>query len=1586
MTLQEPGDIGYNGFHVSLFYLAIIDSDNVQNPNVTIALKNLAKKNAVTKEKRLSEFLKMLENSSFDVKDYHILVCWLQLYPRLAIDSQKSVRQLAHQILATYMDKYGAKEFSKYLKTAMPIWLQGLFDDKSIANSVRSELLKCFAGDESKVNYKIWIIFHEQIINYCHAVLIHESASSITDERSESSDEVSMKYERAVNSALMMFLQIIRLANTHKYFINDTASVQVNEILTSDQLWDNLGSCASKENLNTSLFRSYLGLISELFTIDEEGALKPFTSNLNDLKSVFKTVSKKFIKNVKLSPTSDMSSTIIYSSVILPLLNSLTLLTSFAKKSPTKIKKSFWQFGGSKSFSRLKDILKLGPCNSDPSYYGYLKNFFAALESADISSGEDFPFLDFSSAKDAKNIIQKILLPHFQKLRGHNALAFKCSGIQCLIYVFELFSRQISDENELRSLAQSLFFTFLDSISIPRIRKDDLVMKDSCITYLAQFFASNVAPGQEDLSEGILDLLGKKEQTQIKKVAISGDYIQICTNYYLVLREVSDEDGNTFLQEIIERLEETYDIAPLSQGLTILLNSLSNSKNNTLVADWAAVNLPGFVSSEFVELPLNFLRKLLEVRFEIDYGQLINDFFLKISAECPSYLAVLFGIIIDLGLFKEDSMNSIPDAYAYLIQISQDKNRSDSENSLILAFVENEEICSNLLQSTVSLERQNKLIASIVNYDQFSKLAILHESSVKALISCALEYINQEYSVKFLERFQENEIVGSVLFEKLMTLGPEHDFSALANLLSRKQDILPLEKIKVEMNKALESIDLVSLSISNPLFQNINLIKRSKCPSLSPFILTIAAFLKELSKVSNTEDTSISILRSICSEYISDYNFLTLPSGDETVTKVRNSLDEIDSVAIVVDEINIAEAFNSTSADDMISSLLGEISGKGLFTARQYYISRILVRAFNPVFESMSLSKFDNLEIVYTKLSNHPLKLATFLCSATKFIGVSSKLDRIRNFVFAEILGVRSSAEICESGLIWLSLASSFINVDSAYDILPSHKLGMLINHLASWLECDIAFDNSFVSVRTLLASFISQFIQLLGEGVPDKTWDLAVDLCLNNLGMAQLNHDATALEYFSVRLFLVLSKYINKNVFDDWRQSRISIEEEILELTVAKQSKNSQSTVCHQPEVLVYELFERSLQKATISKEVLAENEDKLYQMLARSQIVGSQKIACSLLKKFIYQSQQDVILEVQMRKSNLSGDNDTTSDMATLNSILLQTVSNQEFHLEEAFEDKNYHDVFRYLWSWVLIFDHFKESTYSMKADYIGQLKTNDSIGTLLNTIFDILPLTEQGFINQLVIEPIEKNEKAKPSQSIIQNYDISYSSHGNSVREEVHFLLAHLCYQTFHFLGSFASQWFNEIRDVQLKQQIEKFSVRFISPILISEMLGDVEKAKDKLTKNDDTLTIKVNKITNEIKSIYVIDEQTMEMVIKIPEKFPLSNVSVEGPVRLGVKENQWKAWLLASQRVITLTNGSIFDCIELFNKNVNLHFSGFEECAICYSILHQDHSLPSKTCPTCSNKFHAACLYKWFKSSGSSTCPLCRSAFNFNTGRS
>ena len=77
---------------------------------------------------------------------------------------------------------------------------------------------------------------------------------------------------------------------------------------------------------------------------------------------------------------------------------------------------------------------------------------------------------------------------------------------------------------------------------------------------------------------------------------------------------------------------------------------------------------------------------------------------------------------------------------------------------------------------------------------------------------------------------------------------------------------------------------------------------------------------------------------------------------------------------------------------------------------------------------------------------------------------------------------------------------------------------------------------------------------------------------------------------------------------------------------------------------------------------------------------------------------------------------------------------------------------------------------------------------------------------------------------------------------------------------------------------------------------------------------------------------------------------------------------------------LPDGSISDALLQWKANVDKVFEGVEECPICYMIVHASTGhLPKLECKTCHNKFHSACLYKWFSQSQKSTCPLCQSAF-------
>lgn len=190
----------------------------------------------------------------------------------------------------------------------------------------------------------------------------------------------------------------------------------------------------------------------------------------------------------------------------------------------------------------------------------------------------------------------------------------------------------------------------------------------------------------------------------------------------------------------------------------------------------------------------------------------------------------------------------------------------------------------------------------------------------------------------------------------------------------------------------------------------------------------------------------------------------------------------------------------------------------------------------------------------------------------------------------------------------------------------------------------------------------------------------------------------------------------------------------------------------------------------------------------------------------------------------------------------------------------------------------------------------------------------------------------------------------------------------------------------------------------------------------------MSIKVLAGSSEVIATYTVDEYPLEISIGMPNDYPLRTVEIKDLKKIGVSEGTWRAWILSIRQLIAGRNGLIFDgerergkwkkenssakslaltplpilALMLFKRNVEAKFSGFDEdstCAVCYSIVSPtDHSLPTKPCKTCKKKFHASvsaaglkeagvmpcltasylqCLYKWVSTSGSSTCPLCRS---------
>lgn len=1599
----SSGDLGYNGFPVSLNYFsAIPEVTTINDPNLVIIFKSLLKKDSTTKEKSLTDLSTLINDprNSDLFKDDIVIISWVQLYPKLALDNSRNVRTLSHKIQADFLAVVGGKSFSKYLKSSMPIWLLGLFDsDKTMASTTYKYLLESFQNDREKVE-KIWVIFQKQIITYVNTIVNSETRESLSDQRYTKEDDSYAKYERALNGGIMMITKIILVINSSTDIDEELVS-QVEALLSSESLWAYFSR--SVDTFNIPLFKSYLILIKSVFQLADDNTPNQFTQRLSEVKSVYKFISKTFIKNVKLKPTNKSSSgAIIYSNVIIQFWDSIIALTNFSTlaepfKKSMKIKKNFWELGGSKSFSRLLDYLKLGNCQLSPIYYNVLVSFFHSLATAGIKSSDDFAFLDFTSSKDAKLVLVKVLV---SQLKAASSFDYKTRIIACILETYKLF--KIADSENLHD---TIVFSIEEALSKKPIKPSDKTLKSESIAQVGDFLENNELYFSK-FNALVVESIAENSPT-LKTDDVQIDTAVLMDTHFEILKALSTSGSQTaskLVVGVVEVLTEDSTITELATPFTILQLFFTkkfpfDDSTSSILQEFIG-QLPSFIEPGFVDLPIDLAMSIIDSKILVS-DDFINDCYTKILLVSPSttsvFLRHLHGRkVLNLRDFR------FPEITTYLNSLSTKSDLTHSEALLIYKFSDDATIFRNLIiASSSTRQRSNEFIKHFVrDTETFSMVEDETETQLclRQIFAHAWSDVLSPHHKKFIEMGQGPatlHLVRDALYEYIVTTTTVTDnLKEVSLLVSDTFQLFPLDKFHDQVVFAANNIDINLLSIANPLEHNIHLVPVNEQASgaLDSAIVSLGRFLYAFwgngESIEFGEDKlSMTVLSGLVAEYIADYCFLS-----------STQLEESDLISLAlsktfqqlrIDPKTLLELLIDPSEVDFPNNVASFLSGK--FTTADYtyihiYYARLLKNLCQHTFSSISFTDFESLNLDFNKFVAQPLKLAVLLMTFHDFVPKLAKFERVRNFVAAEVLGVKGESSILTDGLKWITLSLNFFNIDVdediSYEPIPPRRLVMVLSQISKWLESDIAYDESFIVMRTQISRLFSAIVSLGTFKIPDNLLDIAFNLLLDNLNTSQVEKAHVELRYFTFKLFISLNKYVDAD-YPEWTEVKKSFGEDTIELITNEEIGAYDSKLNNQPVALFQDLSFRVLRSLDLKVRTISEIKDKLYKVLAESKSIPLQRLAASYLKAYILESQQDFAIEFQLNKSSISEDDeDGNSLKAELPKTLLETIDN----FNEDFDDCENSKISSFLWSWLLIFAHFEDIPYSIRNKYILTFNNSGAIEKLLDTIFNEVDVSDVKVLKKFAYAEDGKSDgKIKLSDNLIQHYDIIEGYPGEDFSVEVKFLLVHLYFLIFQHLGSIAQTWFKEIRDKLFKQQIEKFSVLYISPLIVSKILDEVSKSKAKLTNSEENMVIKVNSVSNEIKSIYTIDEQTMEMVIKIPTNYPLDNVTVEGPLRLGVKENQWKAWLLASQRIISLTNGSIMEAVELFNRNVNLHFSGFEDCAICYSILHQDHSLPSKTCPTCLNKFHSACLYKWFKSSGASTCPLCRSAFNFRTSR-
>jgi hypothetical protein len=420
-----------------------------------------------------------------------------------------------------------------------------------------------------------------------------------------------------------------------------------------------------------------------------------------------------------------------------------------------------------------------------------------------------------------------------------------------------------------------------------------------------------------------------------------------------------------------------------------------------------------------------------------------------------------------------------------------------------------------------------------------------------------------------------------------------------------------------------------------------------------------------------------------------------------------------------------------------------------------------------------------------------------------------------------------------------------------------------------------------------------------------------------------------------------------NDDLLDAWKETEQTIADGLVNLL--KHSQHFPDEF-HQPLKMVNDVLARQIAKVPLKR--LESAEDLFPLLYVESQPV--QQAAFNILHKQIPATQEQVSIDAALEKTKPRLPEELLS--LVLESPTLSALSEADFERSVPLPLRGY------LLSWLLVFDHLSHASFTVKNGYVDHIKEGVYLPSLLDFMFD--------FLGHAHNKPADIS-KLDPT---------SYEPDIELPRRDTYWLLTHIYYLCLLHLPSLTKSWYIDCKSRPIVVTLEPWTEKFISPPVIASALQSVQDWTETL-ESDEAFSVKISPRAHEITTSYAIDEATMSMRLTLPPSFPLAPARIEGINRVAVNEQKWQSWLRTSLGAITIFNGSIIDALTTFKRNVEGALKGQTECAICYSIVGSDRRLPDKRCSTCRNLFHGGCLFKWFRSSGSSSCPLCRNPFNY-----
>ena len=1573
------------------------DLSAISDPNVIVYFRNLSKKDSTTKAKALEDIQSYLSTLQEPVEE-GLLEAWIKIYPRTSIDNAKAVRQNAHLVHGQFAVSAG-KRIARYMPKSVAAWLCGLYDsDKSVVDATQTSLRQVFNTPEKLQSIRK--VYQQPILEYCRDAIDKESTATLSDERVVSKDDAEAKYSRVISACISLLGSLLnnlqpeelsKYQNDYESLIGDKKLWQFasyNDAGIRRSVHRLLRICLTKEDVAVqehldTFSKAYL---AEALNSDQTGSVGDYVESLTLLTSKHPSV---WTDNYKSKTGVDRR------------------LRQFLKKGS--------QLGPRDTWARVPELLKIIPkeilpqssadsaellnalhggiIRKDEPKYNHEAGFKAYLEIA----GQLTQWLsDDEKTKLLEEMVLPIITQYLRPSLETSDWAVPSNASSLISKALEIEEMKIVLEQQWPSLSQQL----IDNIktSAPEQSKDYeksqtnviqhatryATMQDQALTIKTlESLRSVISQACSSIVAEALEVLKNRNG---KPYGAAGAIAAVLKrNPSLISSTKAEQDLELFIQQDLPELV-------LSPSSSYLIDILYTKSDRAYFKDAWSASLKTVLRDADSPAKTKALEAILtSSRIPTSFDLATSD------PELQKYITTNVREAVE-GSAEWDSFSRMlqsparilapetaDEILAYITETLSISNQAPYSLQGLRQIVKSN---PTMLREFVASSQgagllQGLLLASESPDDEVAQGAKTVNASIQTILSSGSDSKQSIYNL--VQQGLREATPTSVSVETLVDLAKQSvkagsDWEGISLVFPS------IEDWNAALDPFLNAAPKSSLAITNPLGGAVYLVKDGQLPSKIRTMsrdadgysaaYRITQYVTRLFKSPDlfSVDKVPSVLRAAylrniaVSVQLADDN-LGL-AGANGFWAQYNSDVEAEAMTFMSD----AQPFVTHELKNLVETWSKDDDNAPLLSWATSILSEIDVGATSPAYyharayavliaDAIEITGWKNSQTAQlqetlksTRSSKNILQLLAFLNAFREPLSYAKACERMCNEIVADLTGLDVQHKSQEA-LQQLVLLNSVMGQEGILESIAGPRLMRFIQHVIPWLQEDTVNR----STKAELCRALSVLVPLIGE-MYGEHW-VGILSALSTIWLATKELEANEsdmdtpipLVHASLKLYaqlrsLTQAEEPNDDLLDAWKENEQAVADGLI--NILKHSQHFPDEF-HQPLKMVNDVLARQISKVSLKH---LESTEELFPLLyVESQPV--QQTAFDILHKQIPASQEQVSIDAALEKTTARLPEELLSLIIDAPTVTALADANFERSVPLPLRG--------YLLSWLLVFDHLEHASFKVKNDYVEHIREGEYLPGLLDFMFD--------FLGHAHNKPVD-----------VSKLDITtYEADLEPPKRDLQWLLTHLYFLCLRDVPSLTKTWFKSCKSRAIVVALEPWTEKYVSQPVIVAALEAVNTWSEEqaAAEPDSAFAVKVVNRAREITASYVVDEQTMAMRISLPPAFPLANAHIEGLNRVAVNEQKWQSWLRTSLGAITIFNGSLIDALTTFKRNVDGALKGQSECAICYSIVGSDRKLPDKKCHTCKNLFHGVCLFKWFKSSDSSSCPLCRTSFNY-----